>query len=103
VLTVSGSIGGAGSLTKNGAGVLELSGISNGYLGGTIVSNGTLIVDNAGGIADGTSLTVGDPLAFQTTAPAIATPSATAVPEPSTLLLAAAAIAGAAIVRRRRR
>src|SRR5207249_2823207 len=42
-LSISGSISGSGSLTKNGAGLLELSG-SNSYTGDTIVNDGFISV-----------------------------------------------------------
>ncbi len=42
-LTIGGNISGGGSLTKSGAGVVELSG-TNTFGGGTIVQSGTLIV-----------------------------------------------------------
>ena len=51
--TVGGAaIGGTGSLTKSGAGILTLS-ASNSYSGGTTVSGGTLRVTNASGSATG--------------------------------------------------
>jgi fibronectin-binding autotransporter adhesin len=51
--TVSGAaIGGTGSLTKAGAGILTLS-AANSYSGGTTVSGGTLRVTNASGSATG--------------------------------------------------
>ena len=45
---------------------------TNGYTGGTTVSNGTLILTNNEALADGTSLTVGNASAF---APAPVVPS----------------------------
>jgi autotransporter-associated beta strand protein len=82
--TLSDSSSG-GSLIKSGTGALTLSG-TNTYLGGTIVAEGTLIVSNNEGLADGSSLTVGDATMFP--APvvpaAVVASSAAAVPEPST-------------------
>jgi autotransporter-associated beta strand protein len=62
ILTISGNIeesGGSRSLTFGGGGKLILSGV-NSNRGGTIVSNGTLIVTSPDGLADGTDLTVGN-------------------------------------------
>ncbi len=113
ILTIDGDVsesGGSRSLTLTGGGELVLSG-SNSYSGGTIVEAGTLIVTNNEGLADGSSLTVGDPALlalFGSVLPAdragaeansaerpLAGPGTTnAVPEPSALiLLAAAAVA----------
>ncbi len=93
------------TLIKTGPGTLTLSGTHNLYTNGTTVANGTLIVTNAGAIADGTSLTVGDPSLFS--APVVPPPTAApavSVPEPSTLTLAAAAaLAVAALARKRLR
>jgi autotransporter-associated beta strand protein len=78
-------------------GTLTLTG-NDTYTGGTTVHGGTLIVTNAGGLADGSSLTVGSPSLF----PADVIPSATAasatgassavspVPEPGSMALIAA-------------
>ncbi len=95
------------SVTKSGPGEMVLSGTSS-YTGGTNVIGGTLIVTNNEGIADGTSLNVGDPSYFTAIAPAAAvhgqSPAAvTAVPEPGTLLLLLAAVASAAACLRGRR
>lgn len=49
VLTVSGNVTGANSLTKSGAGTLVLSGPNN-YSGETIISGGTVRVDSASGL-----------------------------------------------------
>jgi autotransporter-associated beta strand protein len=56
-LTVSGNIGESAShsLTKSGGGILELTGTTNNYSGGTSVSNGTLLVNNASGTGAGTA------------------------------------------------
>ena len=84
------------ALRMTGAGTLVLSG-TNTYTGGTIVNSGTLIAANNEAIADGTSLTVGNALAFPTpVVPApVAAPAVSPVPEPGTvaLLVAAASIA----------
>ncbi len=42
-LTLSGAIGGSGTLTKAGGGTLTLGAASNTYSGGTVVSGGTLV------------------------------------------------------------
>jgi autotransporter-associated beta strand protein len=92
---------------KLSGGTLTLTG-SNTYTGGTTVNNGTLIVKDVQGLADGSSLTVGNPLAFPPM-PAAAVPSAAAasavapVPEPGTLALLAAGAAAALWYGRRRR
>jgi autotransporter-associated beta strand protein len=100
-----------GGLVKSGSGTLTLNG-SNTYMGGTTVSDGTLIVANVEAIADGTSLTVGNPSAF---APAPVVPSSAVaggsglnaaiapVPEPGTLALWAAVLGSAAVYRSLRR
>jgi autotransporter-associated beta strand protein len=101
------------SVTKSGPGEMVLSGTSS-YDGGTNVVGGTLIVTNIGGIADGTSLNVGDPsLLSLLPAPIVPAPPASGypaaaavspVPEPGTLaLLAAAAIAAGCGAWRRRK
>jgi autotransporter-associated beta strand protein len=45
--TFGGTIGGSGSLTKSGAGVLLLIGAGM-YTGGTTISNGALLIGNGG-------------------------------------------------------
>ena len=45
-LTLNGATTGAGALTKAGSGVLVL-GVANGHTGGTVISNGTLQINNA--------------------------------------------------------
>ena len=114
-LTLRGSISGSGGLEKIGAGTLVLSG-RNGYWGGTTVEDGTLIVTNNEGLADGSSLVVGDPSLFGTVSPAARNTgfsrnasgipaeagTTSAVPEPGTLALLAAAGALLLIHRSRR-
>jgi outer membrane autotransporter protein len=57
-LFLSSAISGAGSLTKNGAGVLDLA-AANTYSGGTTVNAGTLLLDSVGGsLAPAGALTV---------------------------------------------
>ncbi len=93
MLTVSGSVGGPGGLTKGGAGTLVLSGTGS-YSGGTVVTAGQLVVMNSEALADGTSLTVGagGTAVFQFAA-AAASPqvssAASPVPEPRALVLLA--------------
>ena len=97
------------ALALTGPGTLVLSG-SNSYMGGTTVNSGTLIATNSHAIADGTSLSVGDP-GLLSMLPAPVVPSAAAaapasitpVPEPGTLVLLAAVFGGAFVSRRMRR
>ncbi len=96
-LTLSGDIGGSGSITKLGAGTLVLSG-SNTYEGGTIVLDGTLIATNSEALPDGSNLMVGNAGAFAPVIPNDSTVSL--VPEPGTLALLAAAACGPAVYRR---
>jgi autotransporter-associated beta strand protein len=103
---IANTTGGSLGLTKLGTGSLVLT-ASNTYTGGTTVSGGTLIVTHPWGLADGSSLTIGNPLAFAAapTVPSTASTAgaAAAVPEPGTLaLLAAVATAGWTVWRRRR-
>jgi fibronectin-binding autotransporter adhesin len=49
----SGVINGSGALVTGGTGTMTLNGISNSYSGGTTVSSGTLVVNNASGSATG--------------------------------------------------
>ena len=100
--TFSGSLSDSnsgGSLTKVGTGTLVLSGTST-YLGGTIVLDGTLVVTNSEGLADASSLTVGDATMFP--APVVPALMVAPVPEPDTLVLFSAAVCGAAVYRRLR-
>ena len=52
ILTISGSLGGAGLLTKTGPGQLTLTPI-NAYAGGTVLSNGILQVNNNAALGTG--------------------------------------------------
>ena len=52
-LTIGIAVGGVGSLTKVGAGVLQLNNSTNYYTGGTILSAGTLIANNATALGTG--------------------------------------------------
>ncbi len=106
-VTLSGVLSGSGGLRKIGAGVLVLDG-ANSYRGGTIVLAGTLVIDSASALADGSSLTVGQnaSLLFATPLPeptlSAMSSKAVAVPEPGTFtLLAIAAIAGLGVGGRR--
>ncbi len=95
IVTLSGSLSGAGSLTKVDSGTLILSGTDS-YTGGTTVSEGTLILTNNEAIADGTSLTVGAGAMsiFAGAAAPQTAASASAVPEPGTLMLLGAGAIG---------
>jgi fibronectin-binding autotransporter adhesin len=91
-LSIPGNItddGGNRSLTLvgDGTGQLVLGG-NNSYGGGTIVDAGTLIVDSATALPDGSSLTVGQG-ASSLFAPVAARPAVAAVPEPGALALLA--------------
>jgi autotransporter-associated beta strand protein len=85
-LVLSGAIEGSGTLTKQGAGTVVLSGQGS-FTGGTTVSAGTLIIANLAAIADGSGLTVGTGAVFDTSmvsasavATAISTPAAATAP-----------------------
>jgi fibronectin-binding autotransporter adhesin len=90
------------TLGGDGSGRLVLSG-TNTYGGGTYITAGTLILESATALADGSSLTVGQGASaiFAPAGPALA--PATAVPEPGTLVLLGMAgiIAAAAGIQRR--
>jgi autotransporter-associated beta strand protein len=120
--TISANLGdlNPSALTKTTSGTLVLSG-SNGYKGGTVVNDGTLLVTNSRAIYDGTNLSVGEPtllvLLPEAIIPSAAIPSTSVVaglptesssaaiapvPEPGTLaLFVAGAICAAAAARRR--
>jgi autotransporter-associated beta strand protein len=89
-LTILGNIAGSGALLLTGSGSLELGG-SNDYVGGTVVTAGTLYVSNSSALPGGSSLTVGTGVgAFGSpVVPAeMSLASApVAVPEPGTLVL----------------
>ena len=108
-LTISANISGSRrSLTKDGTGLLVLSG-ENSYDGGTFVKGGILELDGSGALPDGSSLSVGAgaTLIFAADAsyhaPSVAV---AAVPEPGAGSLLAAAALGLVVVvcnRRQRR
>ena len=100
---LSGSLSGPGNLVESGGGTLILSG-TNTYIGGTTVSDGTLIVASSEGLADGSSLLVGNVAEFASIVPADAPAigsSPASVPEPGTLTLFAIAIVWIGCRRRR--
>jgi autotransporter-associated beta strand protein len=63
-LTINGAVSGSGALSLNGTGTLILAGNSNSFSGGVDVLGATLVLENAGGLPDGSTLTVGDPALF---------------------------------------
>jgi autotransporter-associated beta strand protein len=95
-----GPIAGTTSLSVSGGGLVLLSS-TNTYTGGTFVSSGTLEITNVHGLADGSSLTIGNALKFPTPAvPSLADPvdmaqqgsTTTSVPEPSAVVLLATGV-----------
>jgi autotransporter-associated beta strand protein len=101
--TYSTSIAGSMTLVKQGVGVLLLSG-SNDYAGGTLVTAGTLEVENSAALPDGTSLTIDAGGAFVFSGVGAAVPSGAAtVPEPPTITMLGIVAAGVLGYRWRRR
>ncbi len=75
-LTMMGSIDGSGGLTMYGSGKLVLN-AANTFSGGLFVQSGTVVVNAAGGLLNGSNITVGSPSAFMSPAvPAKSTSSA---------------------------
>jgi autotransporter-associated beta strand protein len=94
-LTLTGRVSGSGSLTKQGAGSLILSG-SNNFSGGLTVVLGSVVVTSINSLPSGIPLTVGGSLLFfdstvPSAIPALAQHSTSTVPEPPTSVLLAAA------------
>ena len=99
VLGISGNISDENGLESlmlagDSTGELILSGSNNRYGGGTVVEQGTLIVNNSGALLDGSSLTVGaggtfifDPTMGGTSMDASPSLLPEVVPEPGTLAL----------------
>ena len=109
-LVLSGNLGGAGSVTKLGAGTVVLDG-SDSYTGGTDVAGGTLIATSSQSLPDGGRLTVGagatlifDPSVSGSPVNSsnIAVATVSPVPEPGTLILLTVAVCGTAAYRRLR-
>jgi autotransporter-associated beta strand protein len=88
-LTIGGNTSGGGSLTKSGAGIVELSGANN-FTGGTIVQAGKLLVDNPNSLPDGGSLTIGVSSYFS--APTVASSAAVMAAPPASPATSAAAV-----------
>ena len=118
--TISGMTSGSGTLSLDGPGELVLQQGTVNTLAATIVSQGTLDVQDGGALADGSSLTVGDAslftpsvalgnhasseaLASHAGSSTVAAPGLAAVPEPGTLALVAGGAALLALLYRRRR
>jgi autotransporter-associated beta strand protein len=80
--------GTGGTLVKQGNGTLTLAGTDS-YTGGTYVESGTLIAADREGLANGSSLTIGEPSLFPSAAVpvAVSLSTVTPVPEPTTLAL----------------
>jgi autotransporter-associated beta strand protein len=94
------AISGDGTLTKLGRGTLTLTG-NNTYSGGTVLSDGKLVISSASALPDGGDLAIGDTWLFPTDGVQFVTVSSSSptvtVPEPCTFFLAstiAACIAG---------
>lgn len=83
-IDLTGILSGSGGLTKAGSGTLILGG-SNNYLGGTIVEEGRLIVENPASLADGSNLAVGAGVSSFSAPLTAAAP----VPEPGALAMLA--------------
>ena len=99
-LNISGGVSGAGSLTVDAPGTVVLSG-ANSYTGGTTVTAGTLVVNNASAIAAYTSLTVSpggtfiyDPSVAASSADAVAATTPAIVSSADTFKATSAATSG---------
>jgi autotransporter-associated beta strand protein len=105
IVRASGATGSADSITTTGGGTLVLSGVEN-FQGALDVAAGTTVLTAPSVVPDGTSLDVGSgALALDPTipspAPAIASGSVTAVPEPGAISVMLAAAFGLAVLRLR--
>jgi autotransporter-associated beta strand protein len=78
-LTMMGPIDGSGSLTMTGSGKLFLN-AANSFSGGLVVQSGTVVVNVASGLRDGSSLTVGTASAFNSPFVASAASAPAAIP-----------------------
>ena len=99
-LNISGGVSGAGSLTVNAPGTVVLA-AHNSYTGGTTVTAGTLVVNNASAIAAYTSLTVSpggtfiyDPSVAASSADAVAATTPAIVSSADTFKATSAATSG---------
>jgi autotransporter-associated beta strand protein len=106
--TYQGVLAGSGnSLTlDNPAALLILSGAGNSYTGGTYVQAGTLEITSAGGLPDGTALTVGADASLFSGGALQAAPAANhvqSVPEPGTPVLLTGGVLLAVLAAWRRR
>jgi autotransporter-associated beta strand protein len=90
ILTVTAPIDGTAGLTAGGSGKLVLD-AANTFSGGLVVQSGTVVVNAASGILDGSSLTVGLPSAFGS--PPVPTNSSAATPSDSPARLSPFAVA----------